>query len=183
MILKKIISNKEFLFLDRDGVINKRKVDDYITCWDDFEFLPGVMDALKVFAKYFQRVIIITNQQGLGKEIMTEEQLNNIHRKLKESVNQQGGRIDAIYFCPMLRNEKNNCRKPSAFMANQAQMQFPEITFDNSIMIGDTATDMEFGKNTGMSRILLENEHTTDHDREWAEASITNLTELSNLLK
>ncbi len=183
MTLKKTITNKKFLFLDRDGVINKRKVDDYITKWEDFEFLPGVLEALEIFTKYFYRVIIVTNQQGIGKKIMTADELEFIHSKLKETVSKHRGRIDAIYYCPMLRDASNNCRKPNTSMAIQAQNQFPEINFAESIMIGDTSADMEFGKNAGMLRILLQNEHTSEKDKQWAEASIFSLTEIANLLK
>lgn len=183
MTLKKIIINKKYLFLDRDGVINKRKVDDYITKWEDFEFLSGVLEAMNVFSKYFDRIIIITNQQGIGKKIMTDHELDDIHTKLKETILKHNGKIDAIYYCAMLRDKINNCRKPNITMAEQAQKQFPEIIFNQSIMIGDTSPDMEFGKNAGMARILLQNEHTTEKDKQWAEISINSLTELANQLK
>lgn len=183
MTLRKTITNKKYLFLDRDGVINKRKVDDYITKWEDFEFLPGVLDAITIFTKYFDRIIIVTNQQGIGKKIMTIDQLDIIHSMLFETVLKHNGKIDAIYYCPMLRHEKNNCRKPSINMALSAQKQFPEINFTESIMIGDTKPDMEFGKNAGMSRVLLQNEHTTDGDKQWAEATVFSLLELANQLK
>jgi len=183
MTLKKIITNKKFLFLDRDGVINKRKVDNYITKWEDFEFLPGVLDAITLFTKHFDRIIIVTNQQGIGKEIMTIDELEIIHSMLLETVLKHKGKIDAIYYCPMLRHEKNNCRKPNINMALLAQKQFPEINFTESIMIGDTKPDMEFGKNAGMFRVLLQNEHTTDDDKQWAETSISSLKEIANQLK
>jgi len=182
MTLKKIISNKKYLFLDRDGVINRRKIDNYITQWEEFEFLPGVLDALDIFAKYFKRIIIVTNQQGIGKGIMKEEELQNIHQHLIQKIHHRGGRIDAIFYCPMLREALHNCRKPNPFMAEAAKTQFPEINFKESIIIGDTATDMEFGKNLGIARILLKNEYTTNEDEMWAQASIKNLTEISNLL-
>ncbi|NOR86470.1 MAG: HAD-IIIA family hydrolase [Bacteroidales bacterium] len=179
MILKKIISKKRFLFLDRDGVINKRKVDDYISCWDDFEFLPGVLNAMKAFAQQFERIIIVTNQQGIGKNIMSHQDLKEIHQKLKQTVIENHGQIDGIYYCSMLKDAPNNCRKPGNTMALQAQRDFPEINFNESLMVGDTSTDMEFGKNMGMSTILLQNKHTTENDRKHADAFIHQLTEIS----
>ena len=183
MTLEKLIAHKKYLFLDRDGVINKRILGGYITKWEDFEFLPGVLEALKDFKDYFDRIIIITNQQGIGKGIMSEDNLKDIHLQLAHIVKVHGGEIDAIYHCPMLKNNANNCRKPGIKMALKAQADFPEIDFTQSIMIGDTASDMEFSKNAGMARILLENEYTTESDRTLAEVTITKLTDLSNLLK
>jgi len=183
MTLEKIIAHKKYLFLDRDGVINKRLLGGYITKWEDFEFLPSVLEALMVFKNHFDRIIIITNQQGIGKGLMNEEDVKLIHQNLSQTVLSKGGRIDAIYHCPMLKEEGNNCRKPDIKMALKAQTDFPEIDFSKSLMIGDTASDMAFGKNAGMGRILLENEHTTEGDRKWAEVTIKKLTDLSHLLK
>ncbi len=183
MLLERLIAHKKYLFLDRDGVINKRLLGGYITKWEDFEFLPDVLEALKIFKTHFDRIIIITNQQGIGKGLMTEDDVKLIHQNLSQTVFSQGGNIDAIYHCPMLKNDDNNCRKPDIKMALKAQADFPEIDFSQSIMIGDTASDMEFGKNAGMVRILLENEYTSDIDKTLAEVSIKKLTDLSNLLK
>jgi len=183
MALKELITQKKYLFLDRDGVINKRLLGGYITKWEDFEFLPGVLEALKIFKNHFERIIIITNQQGIGKGLMSEEDVKLIHQNLSQAVLSHGGEIDAVYHCPMLKNDENNCRKPGITMALKAQADFPEIDFSKSLMIGDTASDMAFGKNAGMGRILLENEHTTENDRKWAEASIKKLTDISHFLK
>ncbi|MEE4258146.1 MAG: HAD family hydrolase [Bacteroidales bacterium] len=143
------------LFLDRDGVINKRPPGDYVKNWHEFEFLQGVTEALKILATKFQRIIIITNQQGIGKNIMTPEDLHLIHSKLKKEVAKKGGRIDAIYFCPDLVTKPNNCRKPSVKMALQAKKDFPEIDFSKSIMAGDTLSDMQFGINAGTKTVYI----------------------------
>lgn len=182
MKLKRIISNKKYLFLDRDGVINKRILGGYIRNFSDFEFLPGVLEALEVFTKHFDRIIIVTNQQGIGKKIMTENELLEIHQKLITTVERNKGKIDAIYHCGMLKLQENNCRKPGIFMAKKAQLDFPEIDFNKSLMIGDTKSDMLFAKNLKMDAILVENEYTKSEDFEHSLASIKTLTELSNLL-
>lgn len=183
MSLQNIITTKRFLFLDRDGVINKRKVGGYITKWDDFEILPGVLEAISVFSQHFDRIVMVTNQQGIGKGLMTEEALNSIHEKFGKLVEEHKGHIDAFYYCPMLKAEANNCRKPGIKMALKAQEDFPEIDLNNSMMIGDTASDMNFAKNAGMTAILLHNEHTNENDLALCEYSIKTLTEASNLLK
>ncbi|NPD46854.1 MULTISPECIES: HAD-IIIA family hydrolase [unclassified Lentimicrobium] len=183
MNLQNTITTKRFLFLDRDGVINKRKVGGYITKWEDFEILPGVLEAITVFSSYFDRIIIVTNQQGIGKGLMSADSLQYIHEQFGKLVEENHGHIDAFYYCPMLKSEADNCRKPGIKMALKAQEDFPEIDMSKSMMIGDTASDMNFAKNAGMTAILLQNEHTIESDLTLSNYSIKTLTEVSNLLK
>jgi len=138
------------LFLDRDGVINKRKVGGYIQTVDEFEFLPGAKEAISEFSKIFGRIIIVTNQQGIGKGLFHENDLQQIHTYMVEQIRQSSGRIDAIHYCPELAVDDPKCRKPNTGMAIEAKKQFPEIDFAKSIMIGDSPSDMEFGKRIGM---------------------------------
>jgi len=143
------------LFLDRDGVINRRRVDDYVKSWEEFEFLPGVLPALKILSSVFGTVVVVTNQQGVGKGLMTEKDVEAIHRCMLEEVSAQGGRIDRVYFSPFLACEDNLMRKPQTGMALAARRDFPEINFSKSVMVGDTLTDIEFGKKAGMLTVLL----------------------------
>ncbi len=143
------------LFLDRDGVINKRIDGGYVQHWETFEFLPGVPESLAIFSRIFGRIIVITNQQGIAKGIMNEKQLQSVHRKMIADVEKAGGKIDAIFHCPDMASKSGNCRKPSVFMALKAQKRFPEIDFSKSIMVGDTESDMAFGKNAGMFTVLV----------------------------
>ena len=146
------------LFLDRDGVINVRLIDDYVKNINEFEFLPGVLEAFKIFAEKFGRIIIVTNQQGVGKGLMTLQDVDMVHDFMKKEIDNQKGRIDAIYVCPQLKSDPNNFRKPSPRMAYMAQHDFPEIDFEKSVMIGDSNSDIEFGKNAGMYTILIGDE-------------------------
>ena len=143
------------LFLDRDGVINVRLIDDYVKNINEFEFLSGVLEAFKIFAEKFGRIIIITNQQGVGKGLMTLQDVDSVHDFMKKEITKAKGRVDAIYVCPQLKSDPNNFRKPSPRMAYMAQHDFPEIDFDKSVMIGDSNSDIEFGKNAGMYTILI----------------------------
>ena len=143
------------LFLDRDGVINRRLVDDYVKSWEEFSFLPGVLDAMAIFARKFKYIFIVTNQQGIGKGLMSEEDLQNIHDKMTVAIEAAGGRVNAVYHCPALASERNPCRKPSIGMALQAKADFPEIDFEKSIMAGDSASDMQFGRNAGMQCVFI----------------------------
>ena len=146
------------LFLDRDGVVNVRLIDDYVKNLEEFEFLPGVLDAFKIFAEKFGRIIIVTNQQGVGKGLMTLEDVEKVHEFMVKEIENQQGRVDKIYVCPQLKSDTDNFRKPSPRMAFMAQHDYPEIDFDKSVMIGDSNSDIEFGKNAGMYTILIGDE-------------------------
>lgn len=143
------------LFLDRDGIINRRIVADYVKSPDEFEFLPEVPKAIKLLSDIFGKILVVTNQQGIGKGLMTIYDLRRVHVKLLNEVEGKGGRIDKIYFCPELAQSNHSDRKPGIGMALKAQNDFPEIDFSKSVMVGDSVSDMEFGRNAGMKNIFI----------------------------
>lgn len=143
------------LFLDRDGTINKLLVDDYVKRWEEFEFIDDVLDALPILNKVFGLTIIVTNQQGVGKKLMSEKDLRKIHVQMLDEIILNGGFIDEIYYCPGLASDQPECRKPEIGMALQAAANFPSVNLRKSIMIGDTLSDMQFGKKAGMKTILI----------------------------
>ena len=143
------------LFLDRDGVLNERIIDGYVTKPGDSKSIDGVLDAMAIFARRFDKIFIVTNQQGIGKGLMTAEDLEQIHRFFLNEVNQAGGRVDKIYFCPALKSANSFMRKPSIGMALQARREFEGVSLRHSIMVGDTATDMLFGRRAGMCTVLV----------------------------
>lgn len=143
------------LFLDRDGVINERIVGDYIRHPDQFHFLPGVPEALQVLRTLFGNIVIVTNQQGIGRELMTSEDLDRVHQLMVSSLDELGVKLDGIYFCPSLASEHPVCRKPLPGMALQALVDHPEIQFAKSILIGDSASDIAFGARLGMYTIRI----------------------------
>ena len=145
------------LFLDRDGVINQHPKTHYVFDRQGFLFCPGAIEAIAYCSQIFKHIIVVSNQQGIGKGLMTEDDLDNIHDFLNDTVVQFGGRIDAIYHCPDLSTQTDNCRKPSPAMAYRAQSEFPDIEFSRSIMLGDQITDLEFAENAGMKKVLVKN--------------------------
>ncbi len=147
------------LFLDRDGVINERIVDGYVKTVEEFIFNDGVLDTIKKLSEVFGRIVVVTNQQGIGKGLMTEEDLKKVHDYMLSEIEKAGGRIDNIYFAPRLASPTNELRKPNIGMAIQAQKDFPEINFSKSVMIGDSSSDIEFGKNAGMKTIFVGKEN------------------------
>ncbi|MFH1295818.1 MAG: HAD family hydrolase [Bacteroidota bacterium] len=150
-----MIDTKWSLFLDRDGVLNKRIVDGYVTQWNEFLWLPGVPEALKILSRILGPVVVVSNQQGVGKGIMTEQTVTEIHNRLLNEVAKDGGRIDAIYFSPHLEKEQSFMRKPNVGMGLKARKEFPAIRFKQAVMAGDTLSDMLFGRRLGMKTIFL----------------------------
>ncbi len=148
MELLKAIDSTWTLFIDRDGVINREKKDNYIHTWEEFEFYEGVKDALKIFNETFGRIILVTNQRGIAKGITKLENLEIIHKNMVKEIEIAGGRIDRIYFCPDMDGLN---RKPNHGMGLQAIKEFPEIDLSKSVMIGNTLSDMAFGRNLGVS--------------------------------
>lgn len=148
--LLKSIDKMWTLFLDRDGVINDEKHMAYINTWEEFAFYNGVLEAIKIFSEKFGRIIIITNQRGIAKGLTLPENLNIIHENLSGEVVKAGGRIDRIYFCGDM-DDNSTHRKPNTGMGLQAQIDFPEIDFSKTIMVGNTLSDMQFGKNLGVA--------------------------------
>lgn len=146
------------LFLDRDGIINRLREEDYVKSWEEFEFLPGVLEALPVLNRLFGRLIIVTNQQGIGKGIMTPGTLEEVHRRMIDAIRKNGGELHGVYYCPALENDHHPCRKPDTGMADQARKDFPQIEFSRSVMAGDSLTDMEFGRRLGMVNVLIAEE-------------------------
>ena len=142
------------LFLDRDGVINRLRPDDYVKNWEEFEFMPGMLDRLARWSGRFRRILVVTNQRGVGKGLMTRQALDEIHRRMLQTIAAHGGRIDKIYCCTGL-SENDPCRKPNIGMALQAQKEFPEIDFASALMVGDTSSDLLFGRNAGMHTVLI----------------------------
>ena len=138
------------LFLDRDGVINKKIENGYVLNVYMFEFIEGALEALSILANIFNRIIIVTNQRGIGKGLMSEKDLENIHNYMLKKVVQARGRIDAIFYCPHdYEKEQCNCRKPKIGMALKAKEIFPEIDFRKTIVVGDSLSDMEFAIGIG----------------------------------
>lgn len=173
------------LFLDRDGVINHRIIGGYVTHYSQFVFNDGVLPALKIFAQHFERIVVVTNQQGIAKGLMTETDLHQIHTQMINDVTAAGGRIDAVYYCPHLATARCTCRKPQIGMAIQAQQQFSDIVFANSLMIGDSVSDLLFGRAAGMKTGFITNNQALPQpfDALWADEILPNLASFATQMQ
>lgn len=146
------------LFLDRDGVLNERPINDYVKSPEEFVFIPGVLESLKLLNEKFGLILIVTNQQGVGLGKMTIGDLDGIHQKMLEMISMSGGRIDKIYTCTDIKTTEQNCRKPNLSMAFTAKNDFPSIDFSRSVMVGDTESDITFGEKAGMITVQVGDE-------------------------
>lgn len=145
------------LFLDRDGVINTRKIGGYIQTVEEFEFLDDADTAIAELSAIFKYVFVVTNQQGIGKGLMTEENLSDIHCYMSKQVDLKGGRITKCYYAPDLHGENNSLRKPNTGMGLLAKEEYPDVDFSKSVIVGDSDTDIQFGIKLGMKTVRIIN--------------------------
>ena len=138
------------LFLDRDGVVNVQIVGGYVGSVDQFVFIDHFLEAMKLLRPRFKHIILVTNQQGIAKNICTQAQVDAVHSYLQMRLLAQQTPMDAIYCCPHLAGENCGCRKPQIGMALQAKNDFPDIDFADSVMVGDSLSDMQFAQNAGL---------------------------------
>lgn len=163
MTLKDLHIDKSWsLFLDRDGVINRKLENDYVKHWMEFEFLKGVLENFKKLNDVFGTVVVITNQQGIGKGLYTREDLEIIHKNMLYELSYHKGIIHKVYYSPYLAAENHSMRKPNIGMALEAKKDFPDIDFQKSIIVGDSMSDMEFGRKAGMKTVFI-HEESNEH--------------------
>lgn len=143
------------LFLDRDGVINRKIDDGYVLRYADFEFLDNSPQAIALLGGVFGRIIGITNQQCVGKKMLLETDLQALLADMLRDIGKAGGRIDCFYYCPHLQQENCTCRKPNVGMGLQAKTDFPTIDFARSVMVGDSVSDMQFARKLGMKTVFI----------------------------
>lgn len=146
------------LFLDRDGVINVRNFHGYITSPDHFVFCEHAIEGLRLLSSLFERMIIVTNQQCVGKKILSKSNLDELHRYMLKMLETNNIKIHAIFVAENLKGADNDRRKPSPIMGYEAKNQFPGIDFSCSWMIGDTDSDIKFGTNLGMQTGAIQSE-------------------------
>jgi len=149
------------VFLDRDGVINRKAPEgQYITRWEDFQLLPGVVEGIAELNRAGMRVIVVTNQRCVAKGLLSETELNGLHAKMSEELAHAGARIDAIFYCPHGLDAACDCRKPAPGMLLAAARRH-DLDLAASWMIGDSASDIQAGRAAGCRTIqVLENSST-----------------------
>jgi D-glycero-D-manno-heptose 1,7-bisphosphate phosphatase len=144
------------VFLDRDGVINKKMPEGaYVTSWANFQLLPGAPEAIAQLNQAGLRVVVVSNQRGIALGLYSAQDVETIHANLQRELKKLGAHVDAFYFCPHDKQDCN-CRKPLPGMFDSAQQDFPGIRAAESVMIGDSLSDIEFGRRLGMWTIFVD---------------------------
>lgn len=180
MTMKWGIDHTWTLFLDRDGVINERLMGAYVRSVDEFKFLPEVPESIAQLSSIFGRVFVVTNQQGIGKGVMTERNLQDIHAYMCAEVEGHGGKIDFCYHAPELDGDENVLRKPRPGMALKAQSHFSEIHFERCVMVGDSDSDIVFGQQLGMKTVRV---RTVEPIGIAADETVNSLSEFLKVLE
>lgn len=149
------------LFLDRDGVLNRRVEGDYVRSWSQWEWLPGAQEAVARLSQQYKHVFIVTNQQGIGKGLFTMTDIHDTHRRMISDIETLGGHIDRVYVCPDLQESNSLNRKPAIGMALQACADYPDVELTDSVMIGDSLSDIQFGYAVRMRCVYLNSGNPT----------------------
>jgi D-glycero-D-manno-heptose 1,7-bisphosphate phosphatase len=141
------------IFLDRDGVIIENR-SDYVRTWEDVAFIPGALEALAEISRTEFAIVIVTNQAGVGRGLISETVARSINQSVCEEIVRSGGRVDGMYLCPHTNDDDCECRKPKPGMLLQAAREH-DIDLSHSWMIGDALTDLQAGKAAGAQSLLV----------------------------
>jgi len=173
-------ANVRYVFLDRDGVINRKPPEGkYIAKWDDFHILPGVETAIAMLNHSGRKAIILSNQRGIALGFYSKDDVLHLHEKLNQHLTCFDAHLDAIYFCPHDKNECR-CRKPGTALFEQAFLDFPSASSHNSVMIGDSLSDIEAGITLGMPTIFIKGD--PKHQKPGAEKAASLATAVADSL-
>ena len=158
-----------YVFLDRDGVLNRKMPEGvYVDDWAQFEWLPGAVEAIARMKRAGLTVILVSNQRGIALGRITAMQLEGIHETMQSHLARNDARLDAIYYCPHDQRECR-CRKPDTGLFEQAFKNFPQANAGNSVVIGDSLSDIQAGRRLGMKTIFIEGE--SDRQKAGAETA------------
>jgi D-glycero-D-manno-heptose 1,7-bisphosphate phosphatase len=141
------------IFLDRDGVIIENR-DDYVRSWEDVSIFPQALEALVKSSASLYKIVLITNQSAVGRELITLETAWEINQRLVEGIRSAGGRVDGVYLCPHAPEQDCDCRKPKPGLILQAAHEL-DIDLGRSIMIGDALTDIMAGQAAGVGHLAI----------------------------
>lgn len=148
----------KLVFLDRDGVVNRRPANDgFVRSWGEFQFLPGVAEAIRLLNRHAMFVIIVTNQRGVSLGLYSESDLQKLHQRMQADLNNRGAKLDGIYYCPHGIGECE-CRKPAIGMFEQALRELPSIEPDAMVVVGNSITDMKAADRLGCRKVLVGDE-------------------------
>jgi D-glycero-D-manno-heptose 1,7-bisphosphate phosphatase len=155
-----------FILLDRDGVINRKIQNGYVASWRDFRFLPGALEALRLLTEGGYRPIVVSNQAGVGKGLMTPSALNLITARFTRKAQAAGGRIHKVYYCTHRKEARCPCRKPRPGLLLKARQE-NSFEFSETWLVGDSLSDLLAARSVGCPMILV-NGNPPSLVKEWA---------------
>lgn len=151
----RVFRHIRYVFLDRDGVINRKPAEGhYIGTWSDFHPLPGAEEAIAALNASGRAVIVVSNQRGVALGFYSENDVQALHRELQQHLANYSAHVDAFYYCPHDKDQCN-CRKPGTGLFEQAFREFPGASATNSLMIGDSISDIEAARSLAMPSIFI----------------------------
>src|SRR3984885_7514683 len=158
-----------YVFLDRDGVLNRKLPEGaYVSDWAQFEWLPGAVEGIARMNPAGLTVVVGSNPRGVALGRLSVEQLELIHGQMQDHLAENDARLDAIYYCPHDHGECH-CRKPDSGLFEQAFKRFPQANAGNSVVIGDSLSDIQAGQRLGMKTIFIQGE--PDRQKAGADAA------------
>jgi len=141
------------IFLDRDGVINENR-SDYVKSWSEFRFLPGSREAIAKLTRARHRIVVCSNQAGVAKGCIAPEIVEDIHRRMLAEIQDAGGVIEKVYYCPHSRDANCHCRKPRPGMLLRASSELG-LDMGDAVFVGDSITDIQAGLAAGIHPVLV----------------------------
>ena len=156
-----MVSTWPVVFLDRDGVINRMR-SDYVKSWEEFDILPGSIEAMARISRSGRAVIVLTNQSAIGQGLVSDATVAGIHRRLSALVEAAGGHIDAFFVCPHRRDQACDCRKPAPGLFLRASRELG-VELTRAVMVGDQPSDVAAAESVGCAVIVVENEFKGSH--------------------
>ena len=155
---------KKAVFLDRDGVINRKPPEgEYVTRWEEMQFLPGVPEAIALLRRAGYFVFVASNQRCVAKGLLARDDLESLHRRMCQELAAKGALITEVYYCPHEKRPPCDCRKPSPGMLLAAARRY-KLDLSASWMIGDSEADVKAGKNAGCKTIRIAEEHPCENE-------------------
>lgn len=149
-----LAADADTLFLDRDGVLNRLLEGDYVKTWEEWEWMPGVLEALALWARKYPRIVLVTNQRGVGRGRMTDAALAEVHARMLQEIQAAGGRLDLLLVCTATEDSDPR-RKPNPGMFQEACALLPGIEPQRGVMVGDSDSDAQFAARCGMAFIRV----------------------------
>jgi D-sedoheptulose 7-phosphate isomerase len=148
---------QKVVFLDRDGVINVKPPEHrYVTSWEEFRFTAGIVETLRALNRSGYKLVVLTNQSGVGKKLMSETTLNGIHANMVKALSSASVRVEGVFYCPHVEGDNCFCRKPKAglFFKAQSELSF-SIDFEHSYFVGDSPSDVLAGSEVSLKTVFV----------------------------